>query len=124
MALWAYKNGVHLDFIPPGKPVENGYIERFQRQATGRVPRRGDFLSNVADARRQLHLWRQDYNHHRPHSALSDRPPRQSSLPRAVVEKTAVKPPWKTLRVSHRRSTTGIIGKNNYPSTRLLAALT
>jgi hypothetical protein len=27
--------------------------------------------------------------------------PRQSSPPRAAVEKTAVKPPWKTLRVSH-----------------------
>jgi hypothetical protein len=29
MDLWAYKNGVHLDFIRPGKPVENGYIESF-----------------------------------------------------------------------------------------------
>ena len=25
MDLWAYKNGVHLDFIRPSKPVENGY---------------------------------------------------------------------------------------------------
>ena len=23
---WAYLNGVHLDFIRPGRPVENGYI--------------------------------------------------------------------------------------------------
>ena len=28
MDLWAYKNGVHLDFIRPGRPVENGYIFR------------------------------------------------------------------------------------------------
>jgi len=26
---WAYTNGVHLDFIRPGRPVENGYIESF-----------------------------------------------------------------------------------------------
>ena len=26
---WAYLNGVHLDFIRPGRPVENGYIESF-----------------------------------------------------------------------------------------------
>ncbi len=30
MDLWAYRNGVHLDFILPGKRVENGYIESFQ----------------------------------------------------------------------------------------------
>ena len=29
MDLWAYSNGVHLDFIRPGRPVENGYIESF-----------------------------------------------------------------------------------------------
>lgn len=23
---WAYQNSVHLDFIRPGRPVENGYI--------------------------------------------------------------------------------------------------
>lgn len=26
---WAYRNRVHLDFIRPGGPVENGYIESF-----------------------------------------------------------------------------------------------
>jgi len=30
---------------------------------------------NLADARRKLALWRHDYNHHRPHSALADRTP-------------------------------------------------
>lgn len=29
MDAWAYRNGVKLDFIRPGKPVENGYIESF-----------------------------------------------------------------------------------------------
>lgn len=27
--LWAYKNGVHLHFIRPGKPVENPHVESF-----------------------------------------------------------------------------------------------
>jgi putative transposase len=26
---WAYENGVRLDFISPGKPVENAFIESF-----------------------------------------------------------------------------------------------
>jgi len=29
MDMWAYTNGVHLDFIRPGRPVENRYIESF-----------------------------------------------------------------------------------------------
>ncbi len=29
MEIWSYQNGVHLDFIRPGRPVENGYIESF-----------------------------------------------------------------------------------------------
>ena len=29
MEAWAYQNGVKLDPIRPGKPVENGYIESF-----------------------------------------------------------------------------------------------
>jgi len=29
MDLWASTNGVHLGFIWPGRPVENGYIESF-----------------------------------------------------------------------------------------------
>ena len=29
MDAWAYRHGVKLDFIGPGKPVENGYIESF-----------------------------------------------------------------------------------------------
>lgn len=35
---WAYRHGVTLDFIRPGKPVENGYIESFNAPTTGRMP--------------------------------------------------------------------------------------
>jgi len=30
MDAWAYHHGVYLDFIRPGKPVENGLIESFK----------------------------------------------------------------------------------------------
>lgn len=26
---WAYEHSVHLNFIRPGKPIENAYIESF-----------------------------------------------------------------------------------------------
>jgi len=74
MDLWAYKNGVHLDFIRPSKPVENGYIESFNGKLRDECLNVEVFFT-LADARRKLHLWRRDYNHHRPHSALDDRTP-------------------------------------------------
>ena len=74
MDLWAYKNGVHLDFIRPGRPVENGYIESFNGKLRDECLNVEVFFT-LADARQKLALWRHDYNHHRPHSALADRTP-------------------------------------------------
>lgn len=71
---WTYIHGVHLDFIRPGKPVENGYIESFNGRLRDECLNVEVFFS-LADARRKLEFWRHDYNHHRPHSALADRTP-------------------------------------------------
>ena len=71
---WAYRNGVHLDFIRPERPVENGYIESFNAKLRDECLNLEVFF-NLADARRKLYLWRRDYNHQRPHSALDDRTP-------------------------------------------------
>lgn len=74
MDLGAYTNGVHLDFIWPGRPVENGYIESFNGKLRDECLNVEVFFT-LADARRKLELWHHDYNHHRPHSALADRTP-------------------------------------------------
>lgn len=74
MEHWAYLNGVHLDFIRPGRPVENGYIESFDGRLRDECLNVEVFFS-LADARRKLAIWFDDYNHHRPHSALADRTP-------------------------------------------------
>ena len=71
---WAYKNGVKLDLIRPGKPVENGYIESFNGRLRDECLNGGIFF-DLADAREKLERWRLDYNEHRPHSALADRTP-------------------------------------------------
>ena len=71
---WCYLNGVHLDFIRPGRPVENGYIESFNGRLRDECLNLEIFFS-LADARRKLAIWLNDYNHHRPHSALADRTP-------------------------------------------------
>jgi putative transposase len=72
--LWAYQNAVYLDFIRPGRPVENGYIESFNGRLRDECLNVEVFFS-LADARHKLAWWLQDYNHHRPHSSLADRTP-------------------------------------------------
>jgi putative transposase len=74
MDLWAYKNGVHLDFIRAGRPVENGYIESFDGRLRDECLNVEIFFT-VIEAREKLERWRHDYNHQRPHSALADRTP-------------------------------------------------
>jgi putative transposase len=74
MDAWSYQYGVHLEFIRPGKPVDNGYVESFN----GRL--RDEFLNvetffDLSDVREKLERWRQDYNQVRPHSSLGDRSP-------------------------------------------------
>ena len=66
---WAWERGVKLDFIRPGKPTENGYIESFNGRLRDECLNVNQFLS-LADAKEKIEAWRQDYNHHRPHGSL------------------------------------------------------
>jgi putative transposase len=74
MEAWAYQAGVKLDFIRPGKPVENGYIESFNGRLRDECLN-GEIFADLAQARQRLESWRQDYNSQRPHSSLADRTP-------------------------------------------------
>jgi putative transposase len=80
---WAYQRGVKLDFIRPGKPVENGFIESFNGKLRDECLNTELFFS-VEDARQKLEAWRKDYNEQRPHSALGGIPP--AEFTRRVVE--------------------------------------
>ena len=116
---------MHLDFIRPGRPVENGYIESFNGKLRDECLNVEVFFT-LADARRKLHLWRRDYNHHRPHSALDDRTPTEFAAMCSRGkdgDKTALEGASR-LPLSHRTTTAALIGKNHNPSIALLEALT
>ena len=74
--LWAYGNKVQLDFSRPGKPTDNAFIEAFNARFRAECLNEHWFLS-LDDARKKIEAWRQDYNHHRPHSALGNVTPAQ-----------------------------------------------
>jgi putative transposase len=79
MEAWAYQAGVKLDFIRPGRPVENGYIESFNGRLRDECLN-GEVFFSLADTREKLERWRHDYNHKRPHSALQDCTPEEYAL--------------------------------------------
>ncbi len=76
MDTWAHEAGVQLDFIRPGRPVENSYIESFNGRLRDECLN-GEVFFNLMDAREKLERWRCDYNQKRPHSALADRTPEE-----------------------------------------------
>lgn len=72
--LWAYWNGVKLDFSRPGKPTDNAFIESFNAKLRLECLNEHWFLS-LEDAQEKIDAWRRDYNEQRPHSSLGNLPP-------------------------------------------------
>jgi hypothetical protein len=66
---WAYRCGVELRFIQPGKPVQNAFVESFNGKFRDECLNASWFVS-LADAIQAIAAWRLDYTRHRPHSAL------------------------------------------------------
>ena len=60
--LWAYWNGVTLDFSRPGKPTDNAFIESFNGTVREECLNQHWFMS-LKDAQEKLDVWRRDYNH-------------------------------------------------------------
>lgn len=66
---WLGQVGVETRYVAPGSPWQNGYAESFHSRVRDEFLAREVFESLVA-ARRLTAAWRDDYNHHRPHSSL------------------------------------------------------
>jgi putative transposase len=71
---WAYQRGVQLDFIRPGKPVENAFIESFHGRLRDECLNVHQFAS-LAQAQAVIEVWRCDDNQQRPHSSLGNLTP-------------------------------------------------
>jgi putative transposase len=66
---WAYRRGVKLNFIRPGKPIENAFAESFIGRLRDECLNTNWFIS-LKHARDIIEEWRSDYNEVRPHSSL------------------------------------------------------
>ena len=72
--LWAYANGVVMEFSRPGKPTDNAFIESFNGSLRDECLNL-HWFDDLTDAQKKLQAWRQEYNESRPHRSLNELSP-------------------------------------------------
>ena len=82
---WAYRRGVQLDFIRPGKPVENAFIESFNGRLRDECLNVHQFTS-LGRGPTIIEAWRLDYNQRRPHSSLGHLTPNEFVAQRQAIQ--------------------------------------
>ena len=80
---WTQERPVEWHYIAPGKPQQNGYVESFNGRLRDECLNETLFVS-LGHARSVLRLWRDDYNHVRPHSGVGGLTPADAA--RRVVQ--------------------------------------
>jgi len=72
--MWCKDHQITLLFIQPGKPMQNGYVER----CNGNIRREllnAYVFRTLSEVREKAEEWRMDYNCSRPHQSLGYVPP-------------------------------------------------
>jgi len=73
---WAYENELTLDFLRPGKPTDNPFIESINGIFRDECLNTHWFLT-LKDAQEKIESWRYDYNTFRPHSSIENLTPNE-----------------------------------------------
>lgn len=73
LSVWLLQLGIRIEIIAPGKPQQNGRLERFHRTLKAEVA--SPPCADRRSQQRAFDLWRREYNQERPHEALAQRRP-------------------------------------------------
>ena len=74
LADWAESRNVELEFIQPGRPMQNGFIERFNGSYRRGVLDLYGFRT-LSEVKERTEAWLRDYNEEIPHDSLNDLTP-------------------------------------------------
>jgi len=72
--LWAKEKEITIQYIQPGRPMQNGYIERFNRLYREAVLDAYLFF-DLYQVKQLTTEWMEEYNQRRPHEALNNLTP-------------------------------------------------
>ena len=71
---WCEQNDIKIRYIQPGKPVQNSFIERFNRSYREEILN-AYLFSSLEQVNILTEEWIEHYNNKRPHEALGDQTP-------------------------------------------------
>lgn len=66
---WAKQRGIRLDYIQPGKPQQNAYVERYNRTVRHEWLEMNEF-NTIEEAQNTATSWLWTYNNERPNMAI------------------------------------------------------
>lgn len=82
------KEKIRIRYIQPGKPMQNGYIERFNK--TLRTDVLDAYIFTTLDEVRELiYHWQQDYNKQHPHQSLGGLSPCEYYKKQLLIEENS-----------------------------------
>ncbi len=73
---WCTKNYIEIKYTQPGKPMQNGYIERFNRFYREDILD-AYYFNDIHQLQKLSDKWRDDYNFNHPHKSLGNRSPKE-----------------------------------------------
>jgi putative transposase len=79
LSVWLLRLGIRVERIQPGKPQQNGRLERYHR--TLKFEAASPPEANARTQQRAFDLFRRRYNEERPHAAIGDRVPMAVYVP-------------------------------------------
>jgi putative transposase len=73
---WCHRREIEVEYIEPGKPIQNAFVESFNSRFRDECLNEEIFL-DLADAKKKIEKWRVYYNEVRPHTAIGYKTPKQ-----------------------------------------------
>ncbi len=76
---WAFKNNIAIEYIQPGKPIQNAFVESFNSRFRDECLNE-ELFHDLTDAKKKIEKWRKYYNEERPHSSIDMKTPNRVFL--------------------------------------------